>query len=140
MSGVLQKTGIATQIRDELDMLAGAMSGDLAFSISPATVTQAPTTAAWTRDVYIKLVDASGKQQTWYDGTLACSIGDTSTGGTAALDTGDSTPSMVSGFATVTVKGSGAWIDEDTDTMTLANKTIMGYTVTGGTSVQTTSS
>ena len=139
MSNINERTGIAPAIRDEFEKIHSAMSGDLEFSISPATATQEPTTDAWERDVTIKLVDSGGAVQGWYSGTLACAIADSSTDGTAALDTGDSAPAMVNGVAEVTVKGSGAWIDNDTDTMTLSNKTILGYTVTGGTSVQTTS-
>jgi hypothetical protein len=45
---------------------------------------------------------------------------------------------MVNGRCVVVVSGDAAdWLDTETDTLTLANSTILGYTVTGGTSVET---
>lgn len=123
-------------LQKKLNMMEKAMSGDMVFSISPATVNRVATSAAFTRTVTIKLTDAAGNVHDWYNGTLGTTIADTSTAGTASIT--DTTPDMVNGVCKVVVSGSAAaWVAGETNTLTLANKTILGQTVTGGTSVET---
>lgn len=44
----------------------------------------------------------------------------------------------VNGESSVVVSGTAAaWVAAETNTLTVANLTVMGYTVTGGTSVET---
>lgn len=123
---------------DDIDMLAKAMAGDMVLAISPATTSKAAGTYALSRDVNVTLKDAAGNVHTWYNKavTSGCSIADTSTAATAAI--GSTTLTFVNGVATKTVTAaSAAWVAAETNTLTIANETIMGYTVTGGTSVQT---
>lgn len=115
-----------------------AMAGDMVLAISPATVNKAATAAAWTRTVTVTLKNANGDVHTWYNKAVAsgCSIADTSTAGTASVP--NTTLTFVNGVATKVVSGDAAeWVKDETDTLTIANETIMGYTVNGGTSVQT---
>lgn len=135
---LIQGVAIQPQLRDEIALRDKGMSGDIVFSITPATVTSDPTSAAWTRDVVIEVQDASGNVHTWlnedYATTLA--IADDSTAGEATIES--TTLSLVNGRAVVTVSGDEAdWLDTETDTLTVSNITVMGYTVTGGTSVET---
>lgn len=122
----------------EMDMMKKAMSGNMALAISPATVAPVPTSEAWTRTVTVSLNDSSGNRHTWFNAAIAskASIGDTSSAGTASI--ASTTITFVDGLATIVVSGDAkAWADEETDTLTIANLTILGHTVTGGTSVET---
>jgi hypothetical protein len=117
---------------------AAAMSGDIVMTITPATVAPVPTSAAWTRDVVVSIENAAGDVHTWLtqDYTTTVSIADTSTAGTASI--ASTTLSISEGVATITVSGDAAdWLDTETDTLTIGNITVMGYTVSGGTSVET---
>jgi hypothetical protein len=120
------------------DLRAAAMSGDIVMVITPETVAPAPTATAWTRDVSISIENAAGDVHTWLtqDYATTLSIADTSTAGTATI--ASTTLEIVNGVATVTISGDGAsWLNSETDTLTVGNITVMGYTVTGGTSVET---
>lgn len=115
-----------------------AMSGDLVFTVSPATVAPAPTSSAWTRTVTVTLETAAGADHIWFDKaiTTGVSIADTSTAGTASIPS--TTLTFVDGVATVVVSGDAAdWLDTETDTLTVAQATILGYTVAAKTSVET---
>jgi len=113
-----------------------AMSGDMVLEISPVTVNKQAASAAWTRTVSINLKNAAGKLHSWFNGVLAVAIADTSILGTASIVS--QTPAMVNGVCTVIISGNAAaWVADETDTLTLSNKVILGYTVAGGTSVQT---
>lgn len=121
----------------ELTLIEKAMSGDILIVIDPETVTPAPTAAAWTRDVKISLKTAAGEIHSWMNLTEATilSIGDTG-GGTASIVS--TTITIVNGETTVVVSGTEAtWANGETDTLTVADMTVLGYTVTGGTSVET---
>jgi hypothetical protein len=129
--------GIGLTNNQELTLLEKAMSGDMVLSILPATVTPAPTAAAWTRDVVIELQTAAGEVHSWANITEATilSVGDTG-GGTATIVT--TSIVLVNGQITVVVSGDAAtWANTETDTLTVGDMTIMGYTVSGGTSVET---
>lgn len=120
------------------DLVVAAIQGDMVLSISPATAAPVPTSEAWTRDVVITLKNAAGDVHEWCDMAFATtlSIADTSSAGTASI--ASTTLTLVNGVATVTVTGDAAdWLDTEADTLTVGNLTIMGYTVTGGTSVET---
>ena len=135
---LIQGVAVQPQLREEISLRDKAMSGDIVFAITPATVAPAPTSAAWTRDVVVEVQDASGNVHTWInqDYAAALAIADTSTAGTASITS--TTLSLVNGRAVVTVSGDGvAWLNAETDTLTVSNITVMGYTITGGASVET---
>lgn len=122
----------------QIDLMNKAMSGDMAMTITPTTVAPAPTSAAWTRNVLIEIKTAAGELHGWLNDTYATtlSIADTSTAGTASITS--TTLTLVNGQANVVVSGDAQdWLNTETDTLTVANITVLGYTVTGGTSVET---
>ena len=130
--------GLAPQLRTELHKIALGMSGDLTFVVYPATVAPSPTSAAWTRTVRIQLEDQYGRVHNWFNKaiTTGVSIADTSTAGTASIPS--TTLTFVRGVATVVVSGDAEdWLNTETDTLTVAEATIMGYTVAAKTSVET---
>jgi hypothetical protein len=122
----------------DLALIKTALIGDMVFTVSPTTVNRTHTSAAWSRTVAIALKTAAGAVHTWFTGdiTSGLSIADTSTAGTASI-TG-TTLSIVNGEATVIVDGdAAAWLATETDTLTIEEATILGYTVAEATSVQT---
>jgi hypothetical protein len=130
-------SGVLTA-NEQANLTAKAMSGDIVLSITPATTTRAATEAAWTRKVTIKALTAAGELHSWLNAAYATkvSITDTSTLGTATI--ASTTLTLVNGAAEITVSGSAAaWVAEETNTLTIGNIEILGYTVTGGTSVET---
>jgi DNA-binding GntR family transcriptional regulator len=126
------------ELSEAEQILRSALSGDMVLHISPTTVDRTAVTAAWTRTVTLTLKNAAGKVHDWCNLALAskASIGNTSTAGTASIVS--TTVTFVKGVCSIVVTGSAhAWVADETDTLTIANLTINGNTVTGGTSVQT---
>ena len=138
MSDILTKQGIQPAIRKELALRDSALAGDLVWVVTPSTVAPVPTSEAWTRTVKIELQNASGDVHTWFSDaiTSGVSIADTSTAGTASIPS--TTLTVTNGVASVVVSVDEAdWLDTETDTLTIAEATILGYTVAAKTSVET---
>ncbi len=138
MSNIKNRIGIQPAVREEFALRDSAMAGDMIWVLTPATVDRAATASAWTRDVVVELQNTAGQVHSWYDAviTTGVSIADTSTAGTASI--ASTTLTIVNGKAVVTVSGdAAAWLATETDTLTVAEATIMSYTVAAKTSVQT---
>lgn len=95
------------RLTDLLNVFQSALSGDLVFVVTPATLTSDATAAAWTRTVTIELQNAAGEVQTWFNKaiTTGVSIADSSAG-TATIPS--TTLTFVNGVATVVVTGNTA--------------------------------
>jgi len=133
-----RKLSGALTSNEQIDLMAQAMSGDLVMVIEPETVTTDATDAAWTRDVTITIETSNGDVHEWLtaDYTTTLSIDEKSDAGTASIES--TTLSIVNGKAVVTVSGDEEdWLADDTDTLTVDEITVLGSTVTGGTSVET---
>ena len=115
---------------------AEAMSGDMVFVVTPATLSTAYGAAA-TRTVAIALKNAAGDVHTWFNKaiTTGVSIGKSSTNGTATIPS--TTLTFVSGLVSVVITEGGTWLAVETNTLTVAAATILGYTVASKTSVET---
>ena len=89
----------------EQRMMQEAMLGDIAWTVSPATVTTAPTSEAWTRTVEITATNTAGEVHDWVDTTITSgvSIADTSSAGTASIPS--TTLTLVNGRGSVVVSG-----------------------------------
>jgi len=138
MSGIDLLIGVQPELRKELSLRDEALSGDMLFVVSPATVAPVPTAAAWTRTVTVELQTAGGKLHNWFNKaiTTGVSIADTSTAGTASIPS--TTLTFVNGIASVVVSGDVAdWLNTETDTLTVAQATILGSTIAAKTSVET---
>jgi len=137
MAVINKNEGISPIVRANFNLRDLAMSGDMVIVIDPETVDRTITSAAWDRNVNIQIQTAAGVLHDWMNLTEATilSVADTG-GGTATIVS--TTITIVEGQTTVVVSGDAAtWANGETDTLTVANMTIMGYTVTGGTSVET---
>lgn len=129
--------GTAPELRRVLKIKDKAMSGDIVWRVDPATVTPVPTAAAWTRTVQVYLETAAGELHEWFSDAIASgnSIADAG-GGTATIVS--TTLTIERGRATIVVSGDEAtWANTETDTYTVAEATILGYTVAAKTSVET---
>ena len=138
MSNILNKEGLQLELRKEIGLRDKAFAGDLVFVVTPATLSTAAITGAWTRSVVVELQTAAGEVHSWFDKaiTTGVSIADASALGAATI--ASTTLTFVDGRATVVVTGSAhAWIAAETDTLTVAQATILGYTVAAKTSVET---
>ncbi|MHA1302987.1 MAG: hypothetical protein ACTSPI_04720 [Candidatus Heimdallarchaeaceae archaeon] len=137
MSNINKKAGIQPAVRKEFSVRDAALAGDIVMVINPETVNRDATTSAWDRNVRIEIQTASGLTHDWLSADYATtlSIADTG-GGTATIDS--TTLEIRGGKAIVIVHGDEAtWAAAENDTLTVANITILGVTVIGGTSVQT---
>lgn len=135
---LVKDIGNAPSLRDEVALRDKALAGDLVFVVTPATLSTPATSAVWSRTVVVELQTADGDVHTWYDKaiTSGVSIADTSTAGTATIPS--TTLTFAKGRATVVVSGNAqAWLATQTDTLTVAQATILGYTVAAKTSVET---
>ena len=94
-----------------------------------------PYGKAHTRLVFIYLETADGDSHQWFSGDVAVTIADTAGGGTAHLMA--TTLTAVGGVAEATIYLSGTWAENDTNTLSVAQATILGYTVTAVTSEET---
>jgi hypothetical protein len=138
MSTVNNDTRISPPVRDRIYLQDKAAAGDLVWVCTPATLVSTPTAAAWTRDVTVTLETAAGEVHTWFNKaiTTGVAIADTSTAGTATIPS--TTLTVTNGKAVVTVSGDAAdWLNTETDTLTVAQATILGATVAAKTSVET---
>ena len=109
-----------------------AMAGDMIYAASPAAVTTTPAvaTAGSDRTVKVSLTNANGDVHEWYNATVTSSvtIADTSSAGTASVDT--TTATYVNGVASFVVStDAAAWLATETNTLAIAMKDIMGYTI-----------
>ena len=130
-----------TTANEQANLTAKAMSGDIVLSILPATTTRSATAAAWTRKVTVQALTAAGELHSWLNAAYAAkvAIADTSAAGTATI--ASTTLTLVNGGAEITVSGdAAAWLATETNTLTIGNIEILGYTVTGGTSAETITS
>lgn len=138
MSAFKKEERAPRYLRDAMALRDKALAGDIVWVVDPATVTPAPTAAAWTRTVTVTLETAAGELHDWFSKaiTSGVSIADDSTAGTATIPS--TTLTVTNGKATVVVSGDeAAWLDTETDTLTVAQATILGYTVAAKTSVET---
>jgi len=122
----------------ELALKDGALNGDIILQISPATTTRPATAAGWTRNVTITAVNSSGVVHSWLSQTFAAALAVATTSVAGAVSIASPNLTMVDGRAVVTITGTAAaWLALETNTLTVGNLSILGYTVTGGTSVET---
>lgn len=93
--------------------------------------------APYTREVTIRLVNSEGNLHNWFTGTVPVTIAEVTDGDGTASVVGGLSPTMTNGVMTVNVKLIGTWTANDTNTLSVTEATILGYTVTAVTSAET---
>lgn len=116
-----------------------AMSGDMVFTATPATLGTVDTVAdaGTTRTVQVALKNAAGDVHEWFNKAIAT--------GVAVSDTTTPTPTIasttltfVNGVASVVITyPAGAYSAAETVTLTIAAETVLGETIASVTSVDT---
>ena len=127
---------IALAAKDAL--IGKALSGDIVLSILPATDYVDSQAHQVNRTVTVTAKTAAGSTHTWLNAAYASklSITDSLTPHYATI--ASTTITFVAGVATVVITLDDAkYLAAAYDTLTVSNLTILGYTVTGGTSVGT---
>ena len=118
-----------------------ALSGNLIFTVTPAEVaSDSNASGGWTRSVVISVTNGGDADtvMTWFNKTIASgvAIADDSTAGTASIES--TSLVFVDGVCTVEITGDDAdWADGETNTLTVAEATILGVTCSAKTSVET---
>ena len=116
-----------------------AVFGDEAAALA-YTVTEAEAgVAPYVRTVEVKLETAEGDLHAWFSGEVPVTIGYV-TGGDGAASLEDAlgtSPVMENGVMQVPITLRGTWAGTDTNTLTVTEKTILGYTVSEETSIET---
>lgn len=136
----IRQLGLALKsdaLASEIIAIGNGMIGNIVLSFK-TTNTQNATTSAWTKTLIVEARDSAGNIHTWLSQAFATrlSIADTSVAGVATIPS--TTITFVDGVATITITGPAAnWLNAETVTLTIANITLNGYTITGGTHVIT---
>ncbi|MGD9678422.1 MAG: hypothetical protein AB7V16_08775 [Vulcanibacillus sp.] len=131
---------------DYMTQIENSMSGDMALVVAPATLGSSATAIAaavageegkYVRTVAIKLVNGAGEVLEWFNGSLTVEVTDVTAGdGASAVAESATTVQFIDGIGTVDIEYTGTWAAEDTQTTTIKGS-IMGYTLTNKTSVDT---
>lgn len=130
--------GLCPAERNQLALMAKALSGDMVLVVTPATGAPAPTNAAWIQDFYVELQTAAGEVHSWFNKAVTSghSIADDSAGTATASPA--TTTTFVNGIAKITVSGNAAaWQNGETVTLTVAQLDVLGYTLAQKTGVLT---
>lgn len=100
------------------------------------TLEETAGVAPYTRTVKVQLVDSDDNVHTWFNGVVPVTITDDAAG-EASVPTLN--PEMVNGEMDIVVTLTGTWAGGKTNTLSVSQKTILGYTVSAETSIETSS-
>lgn len=126
--GNLEKyLGQNPELRDVIEGIADLFADDVSMVILPANITPAPTAAAWAYTVPFELRSARTGVILPINGTVAATVADTSTAGTATVST--ATPAVRMGRGQVNLIGNAAaWLNTETATLTVTYTNLRGGT------------
>jgi hypothetical protein len=121
--------GLPPRMKEIVSAQAELFSDRTTVVIDRANVTPAPTAAAWTYTVPFRLVGETSGLVLPYTGTIAATVADTSTSGTATVSS--ASPTITMGSGTVNILGDAqAWLNAETATLTLTYTNLRGGTDT----------
>jgi len=110
--------GLPLQFRDYIDAMGDWASDQTVVYVMPANITPAPTAAAWSYTVPFELRSERTGKVIPINGTIAATVGDTSTAGTATVSS--AAPVITMGRGTVNILGDAqSWLNTETATLTL---------------------
>ncbi len=141
LGGVVLFDNIEVQkeiVNTELTRMKEALSGNMAFQADPETTSTAiaEQNDSYERVVEVSLVNGNGDVHTWFNGELTIAVGHvTNNNGSASIDT--TTVDLVDGKTEVIITLADTWEAADTNTVTVAQQAILGYTIDAATSVET---
>ncbi len=114
-------------LRDFIEGVGDLLADDVSVVAMPANVTPAPTSSVWSYTVPFEIRSARTGSVLPINGTIAATVGDTSSAGTAAVST--AAPVVFMGRGSVVLSGdAAAWLDTETATLTLTYTNLRGGT------------
>ncbi len=122
-----------------------AMAGEIALVVSPATLGSSAADVneaidadgKFVRRVKVELkASADGDVHQWFTGSFSAAVAKTGNGA-AAIAGGGGRVELENGVGYVDIEYTGTWAEDDTCTLTITGGTIMGYSVSDKTSVDT---
>jgi hypothetical protein len=120
-------TKFQLELRNYMEAVGDLLADDVSVVAMPVNVTPAPTAAAWSYIVPFEIRSARTGEVLPINGTIAATVGDTSTAGTATVSS--ATPTVFMGRGSVTLSGdAAAWLDTETATLTLTWTNFRGGT------------
>ena len=144
---LVKDTGVAPDLRDVINGIMKGMSKAAVLVATPATLGNSAAAvnaaiggaaAKFVRDVQVKITNADGTLAEWFDGTFTVAVSKSSTSGVIAFESGwTTTMTFVNGRASTRMKYTGTWASGDTATFTITGGTLLGFTVSNKTSVDT---
>jgi hypothetical protein len=121
--------GLDPKLVDLIEATGDWMADDVKVVVLPANVTPAPTAAAWDYEVAFEIRGVRSNKVIPINGTIAATVADTSSAGTATVSS--ATPTVTLGSGTVTLSGgAAAWLATETATLTLTYTNLRGGTDT----------
>ena len=136
----------------DLEVQYAATEGnDALFTLTPATVSNedlANSANAHTREVEVQVVTSSGARVSSFNSDVTLTLSASSSEGDISFDesnedftAGNSSKTgslfLRKGYGKVLINCTGVWADDDTNTVTVAQKTYRGITLSAKTSVET---
>ncbi len=119
------KDGEISTAQGNIAVLQRAAGGEIQFS-TPDDYTKTDETD---EDIDLEVQDSEGNVLDWFEGDLAISIAETTSGDGSAAFSGSSPFTFTNGTATVTVQLSNTWATSDTFTVTIDEQSVLGYTI-----------
>ena len=127
-----------TELESFYTQFSDAASGAMTLDILPATATRVATAAGWTRTVNFALLDDDGNVLEFINRTFPAVLAAATDSVAGAVSIPSADLVLTNGRGSTVVTGTAAaWLALETNTVTCGNLTVLGYTVTGGTSVET---
>lgn len=120
-------TKFQLELREYMMNVGDLIADAVTVVAMPANVTPAPTAAAWDYIVPFEIRSSSTGNVLPINGTIAATVGDTSTAGTATVSS--AAPVVTLGRGTVTLSGdAAAWLDTETASLTITYTNLRGGT------------
>jgi len=120
-------TKFQLELREYMENMGDLLADDVVVYVMPANVAPAPTAAAWSYVIPFEIRSARTGNVLPINGTIAATVGDTSSAGTATVST--AAPVVFMGRGTVTMSGdAAAWLNTETATTTLTYTNLRGGT------------
>jgi len=122
-----------------------AMAGEMVLVVSPATLGSSAANVnkainadgKFVRRVKVELkASADGDVHQWFTGSFSAAVAKTGNG-TAAIADNRNSVELENGVGYVDIVYTGTWAKDDTCTLTITGRTIMGYSISNKTSVDT---
>jgi hypothetical protein len=133
-----EEAAVNATLETRRGLIEDAMNGDMAIEITPADMDIGVATSGFTINTWVSLLNSSNSPHLWCNQSFATTASiatDSAAGGVTIPST---TLTFVNGVAPIVITADAAdWLAEETITLTIADISILGFTVTGGTFVAT---